>query len=62
MLTAAESKQYSCQHILAITPVGGGDVNQAYRESTAEKPYFHFVQPGYPASFYAGEMSGLEAL
>ena len=54
MLTAAWTKQLPLQHITAITPVGGGDVNQAYRVDTAEKPYFLLVQPGYPASFYAG--------
>ena len=61
MLTAAWTKQLPLQHITAITPVGGGDVNQAYRVDTAEKPYFLLVQPGYPASFYAGEIAGLEA-
>ena len=61
MLTAAWTKQLPLQHITAITPVGGGDVNQAYRVDTAEKPYFLLVQPGYPASFYAGEIAGLKS-
>lgn len=61
MLTAAWTKQLPLQHITAITPVGGGDVNQAYRVDTAEKPYFLLVQPGHPASFYAGEIAGLKA-
>ena len=61
MLTAAWTKQLPLQHITAITPVGGGDVNQAYRVDTAEKPYFLLVQPGYPANFYAGEIAGLKS-
>lgn len=61
MLTSAWTKQLPLDHITSITPVSGGDVNKAYRVDTSEKPYFLLVQPGYPASFYAGEIAGLKA-
>ncbi|WP_390407157.1 fructosamine kinase family protein [Lacticaseibacillus jixiensis] len=47
--------------IRAVVPVGGGDVNQAYRLSAADGEYFLLVQPQQPANFYAGEIAGLEA-
>ena len=61
MLTSSWIKQLPLTAITQVTPVGGGDVNQAYRIDTATKPYFLLVQPGYPADFYAGEIAGLKA-
>ncbi|EPC73013.1 Kinase, putative, partial [Lacticaseibacillus paracasei subsp. paracasei Lpp126] len=49
MLTSSWIKQLPLTAITQVTPVGGGDVNQAYRIDTATKPYFLLVQPGYPA-------------
>ncbi|WP_461214589.1 fructosamine kinase family protein [Lacticaseibacillus sp. GG6-2] len=47
--------------ITTIEPVGGGDVNAAYHLIAGEKDYFLLVQPQQPASFYAGEVAGLQA-
>lgn len=49
----------SIQH---ITPVSGGDVNQAFRVDTDNTPYFLLVQPGRSADFYKGEIAGLEEM
>ncbi|MCX2455824.1 fructosamine kinase family protein [Lacticaseibacillus nasuensis] len=46
----------------AVVPVGGGDVNRAYRLDTTAGPRFLLTQPHQPASFYAGEVAGLKAL
>lgn len=48
--------------VTAATPVSGGDINQAFRLTTAEGPYFLLVQPQTPASFYTHEVAGLHAL
>ena len=40
MLTSSWIKQLPLTAITQVTPVGGGDVNQAYRIDTATKPYF----------------------
>lgn len=47
--------------IKQITPVMGGDVNDAYRIDTDGEPRFLLVQPGRTAEFYAAEIAGLEA-
>ncbi|MFD1486053.1 fructosamine kinase family protein [Lacticaseibacillus baoqingensis] len=47
--------------ITQVTPVGGGDVNAAYRVATTQGTFFLLVQAHQPASFYAGEIAGLKA-
>lgn len=47
--------------ITAITPVSGGDVNDAYKVETLEETYFLLVQPNRSEQFYAAEIAGLEA-
>lgn len=48
--------------VTAATPVAGGDINQAFRLTTAEGPAFLLIQPHTPASFYTHEVAGLQAL
>ncbi|KRL98506.1 fructosamine Ketosamine-3-kinase [Liquorilactobacillus satsumensis DSM 16230 = JCM 12392] len=48
------------KEILDVQPVGGGDVNQAFRLRTATGNFFLLVQPQTTASFYAAEIAGLE--
>ena len=48
-------------HITNVSPVGGGDVNLAYRIDTSEKCYFLLVQPHRHKDFYTSEIAGLEA-
>ncbi|WP_125579906.1 fructosamine kinase family protein [Levilactobacillus cerevisiae] len=48
--------------VTAATPVSGGDINLAYRLTTAEGPAFLLVQPHTSANFYAHEVAGLQAL
>lgn len=43
-----------------ITPVSGGDVNEAYRIDTDDAPCFLLVQPDRTADFFAAEIAGLE--
>lgn len=43
-----------------ITPVSGGDVNQAYHLIADQKSYFLLVQPNQNKDFYAGEIAGLK--
>lgn len=47
--------------ITTVTSISGGDVNQAYHLTSAKQDYFLLVQVGQPASFYAGEVAGLQA-
>lgn len=54
--------QLPLPHVTAATPVSGGDINQAFQLTTAEGPAFLLVQPQTPASFYAHEVAGLQAL
>ncbi len=51
--------QLPIKNIGKITPVSGGDVNDAYRIETDHGLYFLLVQPGRPGNFYAAEISGL---
>lgn len=46
--------------IRSITPVAGGDVNDAYSIETDGEPCFLLVQPGRSAEFYGAEIAGLE--
>ncbi|ERL65655.1 fructosamine kinase family protein [Schleiferilactobacillus shenzhenensis] len=45
--------------VTSITPVGGGDVNAAFRVVTSADTVFLLVQPGRGQDFYAGEIAGL---
>lgn len=50
--------QLPVKDLKSITPVSGGDVNDAYRIETGNKLYFLLVQPGRAEDFYA-EIAGL---
>lgn len=52
--------QLPVKDIKNITPVSGGDVNDAYRIETDNKLYFLLVQPNRDEDFYAAEMAGLK--
>ena len=45
--------------IKEISPVSGGDVNEAYRVETHTDTFFLLVQRGRKESFYAAEIAGL---
>ncbi|WP_436862540.1 fructosamine kinase family protein [Staphylococcus caeli] len=47
------------EHIKAISPVSGGDVNEAFRVETDDDIYFLLVQRQRSDSFYAAEIAGL---
>ncbi|KRM97278.1 fructosamine-3-kinase [Liquorilactobacillus aquaticus DSM 21051] len=47
--------------VTQVVPVGGGDVNKAFRLDTKDKKYFLLVQPQRDQEFYAGEIAGLHA-
>lgn len=53
--------QLPIEPVINFEQVHGGDVNQAFHLQTAKRDLFLLVQPGQPASFYAGEMAGLKA-
>lgn len=61
-LSSAWLAQLPLPQVTAATPVSGGDINLAYRLTTAEGPAFLLVQPQTPASFYSHEVAGLKAL
>lgn len=61
-LSANWLSQLPLPGVTTATPVSGGDINQAFRLTTAEGPAFLLVQPQTPASFYAHEVAGLQAL
>lgn len=48
------------ENIKEIIPVGGGDVNDAYKIKTKQGTYFLLVQKNQSADFYAAEISGLK--
>lgn len=54
-------KELPISGIKKIIPVGGGDVNKAYRLETDNKSYFLLVQPNHPANFYGAEIEGLNS-
>jgi len=53
-------QQLPIAEINSVTPVGGGDVNQAFKLSTPDDTYFLLVQPHHDADFYDGEIAGLQ--
>lgn len=62
MMNEQWKSELPVQGIKDIIPVAGGDVNDAYRIETDEKPCFLLVQPGRSEEFYAAEIAGLEAM
>ncbi|MCS4487104.1 fructosamine kinase family protein [Staphylococcus americanisciuri] len=54
-------QQLPIDGIKIVTPVSGGDVNQAFRIETTEATYFLLVQSQQFADFYAAEIAGLKA-
>lgn len=52
--------QLPLNNIKSISPVNGGDVNEAFKIETAEETYFLLVQRNRNASFFDAEISGLE--
>ncbi|MEL3711431.1 fructosamine kinase family protein [Staphylococcus borealis] len=44
-----------------ISPVSGGDVNEAFKVTTTDDVYFLLVQRNRDKSFYAAEIAGLNA-
>lgn len=61
MLSKEWLTQLPLESVQAATPVGGGDVNDAYRLQADGQTYFLLVQPHMTADFYAGEIAGLTA-
>ncbi|WP_127850123.1 fructosamine kinase family protein [Lacticaseibacillus hulanensis] len=61
MLDKMWLQQLPVQPVQQVVPVGGGDVNAAYRLQAAGQTYFLLVQPHMAADFYAGEIAGLAA-
>lgn len=53
--------QLPLEGIQDISPVSGGDVNEAFKITTNDDIYFLLVQRNRKPSFYAAEMAGLEA-
>lgn len=52
--------QLPLEHIEKITPVSGGDVNEAFRVETTQEPYFLLVQRGRSKTFFDAEVAGLD--
>ncbi|WP_283678993.1 fructosamine kinase family protein [Lentilactobacillus sp. Marseille-Q4993] len=52
--------QLPVNNITQVTPVGGGDVNNAYRITTTDDTLFLLTQPDREADFYIGEIAGLK--
>ncbi|KAA9301948.1 MULTISPECIES: fructosamine kinase family protein [Aerococcus] len=61
-LSEEQIAQLPLEEVQSLTPVTGGDVNQAYRVQSKAQDYFLLVQPGRGADFYASEIAGLEAM
>ncbi|MGW9856352.1 fructosamine-3-kinase [Staphylococcus hominis] len=53
--------QLPLEGIQDISPVSGGDVNEAFKVTTGDDIYFLLVQRNRKSSFYAAEIAGLEA-
>ncbi|MDO0980994.1 fructosamine kinase family protein [Staphylococcus hominis] len=53
--------QLPLEGIQDISPVSGGDVNEAFKITTNDDIYFLLVQRNRKSSFYAAEIAGLEA-
>ncbi|SDL01451.1 Fructosamine-3-kinase [Lacicoccus qingdaonensis] len=62
MMNDLWKKELPVENIKKITPVTGGDVNDAYLIETAVEPYFLLVQPRRSEDFYAAEIAGLDAM
>lgn len=48
--------------ITNVTPVSGGDINEAFRIETPDQPYFLLVQRNRSQKFYEHEIEGLNLL
>ncbi|MGV3095101.1 MULTISPECIES: fructosamine kinase family protein [Staphylococcus] len=53
--------QLPLDQISDISPVSGGDVNEAFKVTTTDDVYFLLVQRNRDKSFYAAEIAGLNA-
>ncbi|SCS40946.1 fructosamine kinase family protein [Staphylococcus caeli] len=58
-MNSAWQEHLPLQHIKSISPVSGGDVNEAFRVETDDDIYFLLVQRQRSDSFYAAEIEGL---
>ncbi len=54
--------QLPVNKIRQVTPVSGGDVNDAYKIATSDHTYFLLVQPNAKKEFFAAEAAGLKDL
>lgn len=54
-------EQLPLDDIKNISPVSGGDVNEAFKVTTKNDTYFLLVQRHRDASFYSAEIAGLNA-
>lgn len=61
-LSEKQIAQLPLEEVQSLSPVTGGDVNQAYRVQSKNQDYFLLVQPGRGADFYTSEIAGLEAM
>ncbi|MDK6232683.1 fructosamine kinase family protein [Aerococcus sanguinicola] len=61
-LSDQQIAQLPLDAIQKLSPVTGGDVNQAYRVQTSQGDYFLLVQPNRREDFYRAEIAGLEAM
>jgi len=48
--------------ISKVTPVGGGDINQAFRLESSTGPVFLLLQPDHKKEFFTHEVNGLACL
>ncbi|XIF19718.1 MAG: fructosamine kinase family protein [Acetilactobacillus jinshanensis] len=55
-------KRLPIKNIKSVTPVSGGDINEAYCVKTNQKKYFMKVQPGRGKNFFFHEVEGLNLL
>ena len=53
-------EQLPLEGIQEVTPMAGGDVNDAYKVDSVENTYFLLVQPSKSREFYDAEISGLK--
>lgn len=53
-------EQLKITDIESVTPMSGGDVNEAYKVDTRTEQYFLLVQRNSSADFYAAEIAGLK--
>ena len=60
-MEAEWKNQLPLEGIQDISPVSGGDVNEAFKVTTNNDIYFLLVQRNRKSSFYAAEIAGLEA-